>query len=89
MPRVLNDDQYDWIWSNGDEQHFDWIDVQDPRHRLTVAITAQVPVGRGQKFGKEMSKALDLVIGGWQITGAAVFRRRPGAPVRRHAGPEA
>jgi hypothetical protein len=69
-----NDDQYDWIWSNGDEQYLTWIDAQDPKHRATAAITAQVPVGRGRRFGKEMPKALDLIVGGWQITGAATLR---------------
>jgi len=69
-----NDDQYDWVWSNGNEQYLTWVDTQDPRHRVTGALTVQLPFGRGRRFGSEMPKGLDLLVGGWQISGSGVFR---------------
>jgi hypothetical protein len=69
-----NDDQYDWIWSNGNPQYLTWVDTQDPKHRLTGAITFQLPFGRGRAFGRAISKGLDLFVGGWQISASGVIR---------------
>jgi len=41
------------------------IDTREPRHYLRIAGTWEVPVGRGRRFGSNMPKALDYVIGGW------------------------
>jgi hypothetical protein len=38
-------------------------------HRYTLAGVYQLPVGRGRKFGGDMSRALDAFIGGWQLNG--------------------
>lgn len=69
-----NDDQYDWLWSGGDEQYLTWIDQVDPRHRVTGALTVELPFGRGRRFGSGMPKGLDLIAGGWQISASGVFR---------------
>jgi len=45
-----------------------WEPTQTPVHRVTSAITWQIPIGRGQAIGKDMSKVLDLFVGGWQYT---------------------
>ncbi len=36
---------------------------------LTSYATYDLPFGRGRKFGKDMSKVADAVIGGWQVNG--------------------
>ncbi len=41
----------------------------DVPHRLIFSGVYELPVGRGRHFGGGMSRALDSVIGGWQING--------------------
>jgi len=41
----------------------------DAEHVLTSYATYDLPVGRGRTFGKDMPKALDYVVGGWQVNG--------------------
>ncbi len=40
----------------------------DIPHKLTLMGVAQLPFGRGQRFGTDMNKVLDAVIGGWNFT---------------------
>ncbi|BDC52248.1 hypothetical protein F183_A45630 [Bryobacterales bacterium F-183] len=39
----------------------------DVPHRLVLSALAEIPVGRGRAFGTNIGKALDAVIGGWQV----------------------
>jgi len=41
----------------------------DATHNFVSNAIYSLPVGRGQKFGKNMPKALDAVIGGWKASG--------------------
>ena len=41
--------------------------AQDVRNNLNGHLTYALPVGRGRQFGSNMNRALDEVIGGWQI----------------------
>lgn len=41
----------------------------DRRHVLQATYVYELPFGRGRMFGNEIPKALDYVIGGWQIAG--------------------
>ncbi len=43
----------------------------DMRHNLTVNAIANLPFGRGQRFGNQSNRILDLLIGRWTITGIA------------------
>lgn len=52
---------------------------QTPRHRFTYAGIYEIPVGRGRTFGSSMPRALDLIIGGWQLSG--IFSYRGGLPI--------
>jgi hypothetical protein len=45
----------------------------DIRHLITASAIWELPVGRGRHFGASMNKALDAVVGGWQLTGIARF----------------
>jgi hypothetical protein len=56
------------VLTSGGEEGWEWRPTDSPTHRVTGAVTAQIPVGRGEKFGSDMSPALDAVIGGWQYT---------------------
>jgi len=75
--------QASWVWardigdlerSQSPEYAYDrkreravWPDI--PTHRITSAAVYQLPLGRGKRFGSRAGKALDAVIGGWQISG--------------------
>jgi len=45
----------------------------DPLHRIAAALTAEIPVGRGRRFGSEMSPFLNAVFGGWQFSGVFTY----------------
>ena len=50
-----------------------WQESSSPRHSASVASTYELPFGQGRHFLASMPKALDQVIGGWQLVGAWYF----------------
>lgn len=44
-----------------------------PRQQWTFAQIYQVPFGRGLKYGSTISKPLDYVAGGWQLSGVMTY----------------
>lgn len=55
-------------------QQFTWQDNDRPRHRLTMAGTWEIPIGRGRAYLGSMNRALDMLIGGWDVTGFLSWR---------------
>jgi hypothetical protein len=45
----------------------------DVRHRWVTSFNYDLPFGRGKQFAAGMSKAADLIIGGWQTNGILTF----------------
>jgi len=41
---------------------------------LVVSYIYELPVGRGKAWGSNMNKALDGVVGGWQLSGTTTFK---------------
>jgi hypothetical protein len=39
----------------------------DVRHRFSFASVWELPFGRGRTFGGDISRGLDLLVGGWQL----------------------
>jgi hypothetical protein len=56
------------------EQNFTWQESANARHRMTLAGTWELPVGRGRKFASTMPRALDYAIGGWDLSGIMTWR---------------
>jgi hypothetical protein len=56
--------------------------ANDARHRAVVAGIFQLPVGRGSLIGTKMNRALDAVVGGWQLTTLVTFQS--GQPLDIH-----
>ncbi|MCC6540272.1 MAG: carboxypeptidase regulatory-like domain-containing protein [Bryobacterales bacterium] len=56
------------------ERKFTWQESNRPRHRVSFAGTWELPVGRGRAFGSSMPKALDYMVGGWDLTGLVTWR---------------
>jgi Carboxypeptidase regulatory-like domain len=52
---------------------------EDRPFHLSISPIWQLPIGRQQAFGKSMPKALDAVVGGWQLSGQ--FNIQSGVPV--------
>lgn len=51
-----------------------WQESDRPRHRLSLAATWELPVGRGRALLSTMPKLLDMAIGGWDLTGLMTWR---------------
>lgn len=47
---------------------------QTPNHRYTTAVTYDLPFGKGRRFGSGMSRAADLIIGGWKLSSIVSWR---------------
>ena len=48
----------------------DWsVDGENIKHSLVMNYIYELPVGRGKQIGGDMNKAVDAVVGGWQIAG--------------------
>jgi len=78
-----------WFFDEQDEydQRLSWFDfsvtqagssgnptvASDPQHRFVGAATIEIPVGRGRKYGSDMSGVLDTILGGWQISGIYTY----------------
>ena len=56
----------------------------DVRHNFTTAGVFNIPFGKGQKFGSSSHKAVDLVLGGWNLN--YNLAKRGGFPVTIFAG---
>jgi hypothetical protein len=67
-----NVDEYDGGWT--------WIDASDPRHRLNLSAVWDLPIGRARAIGSNMSRALDAIVGGWEIAG--IYRYESGQYLR-------
>ncbi|MFN7998748.1 MAG: carboxypeptidase-like regulatory domain-containing protein [Bryobacteraceae bacterium] len=48
-------------------------DSDQPRHRLNIAGTWELPFGKGKKFLTNVNKAADAVVGGWKAAGLWTF----------------
>ena len=46
----------------------------DIRHRVVVNYIWEMPFGRDRRYGKDWSRGLDFVLGGWQLTGIHVVQ---------------
>lgn len=50
----------------------------DVTHSVSAGFVYNLPFGRGQRFGSTAGRALDLLIGGWQLSG--LYRHTTGFP---------
>jgi hypothetical protein len=46
----------------------------DTGQRFIMSFSAELPFGKGKKFGGSMSRAADLAVGGWQVQGIVTFQ---------------
>jgi hypothetical protein len=48
-------------------------DSQMPRNELKFSQNFEIPYGHGRKFGANTSRAVDLALGGWNLSGITTF----------------
>jgi hypothetical protein len=46
----------------------------DVKQRFVASYVWELPFGRGRRFGSDLSKAADLLLGGWEVSGIHVFQ---------------
>ena len=67
-------------WQNLYDKKAEWGPCYyDVTHVLTSYAVYELPVGRNKKFGKDMNKAVDAVVGGWEASG--IFSWHGGFPL--------
>jgi hypothetical protein len=49
-------------------------DYEIPKHRVRWNFVADLPFGKGKRFGRDASSVLDKFIGGWQLAGMGNLR---------------
>jgi len=54
-------------------QKFSPLDSGTPRHRLVASGTWALPIGKGRAYLSGISRALDMVVGGWNLAGVATW----------------
>ena len=73
-----------WLGSNESNaycRHCDRsVSVYNQTHRLVTNFTYELPFGRDKRFGGSWSKALDAILGQWQINGIGTLNS--GLPLR-------
>ena len=59
------------------------LSAHDIPHRVVLSGTYQFPFGKGRKFGASVNRWLDVFVGGWEMSGFAIFQA--GNPCRTAA----
>jgi hypothetical protein len=49
----------------------------DRRHRFLASVYYELPFGKGKKFLNSANRATDAVLGGWVLSGIAIFQSGP------------
>lgn len=52
---------------------WEWRSTDQPTHRVTTALTWQIPIGRDRAFLSDLPTAVDAIVGGWQYSAAGRF----------------
>jgi len=47
---------------------FQWQDSNQPRHRMNIVSTYELPFGKGRAYMTDAPRVVDAVVGGWKIT---------------------
>ena len=62
-------------WQNVYDQKAEWAPCYyDATHVLTAYAVYELPFGKGKAYGHDVNRAVDAVIGGWQVSPIFTFR---------------
>ena len=68
----------DFMINSWNAQQLREVSRYDALHQANAYFVYQLPFGRGKQFGSNMNRALDAVVGGWEIT--TTWRQTSGLP---------
>jgi hypothetical protein len=68
----------DFMINSWNAQQLRGVSRYDALHQANAYFVYQLPFGRGKQFGTSMNRALDAVVGGWEISGT--WRQTSGLP---------
>jgi hypothetical protein len=72
-------------WQNVYDPQAEWAPCYyDETHNLTAYAVYDLPVGRGRRFGNDMGRAVDAVVGGWQVS--PILTLHTGFPMALYTG---
>ena len=80
---LLFEGSYTWAKSIDDgESHQDSYNIRADRslsdidiaHRFVISYVYELPFGRGRRFGDNAPKAVNWLLGGWQVNGITTFQ---------------
>jgi hypothetical protein len=57
----------------GPTDQLTWQNSNQPRHRLVMAGTYEVPFGIGRPYLSGMPRVVDALVGGWKLTGVSTY----------------
>jgi len=70
---------YGWLGGNSSLQNI-WdlrgeraLSSHDISHRAVITGAYEMPFGKGRRWGSNVNRAVDLLVGGWEISGLATF----------------
>lgn len=73
---AIGGDAAGWInVQNAQDPNGDYaLSSYDVGQRLAVSMIGQLPVGRGKRFASNVNRAVDAIIGGWELSGLGIFQ---------------
>jgi len=72
------DEQGGYSGTDSYDRHLDYGNVAGTRrHRSLTTAIYELPVGRGRRFGANMSRVANLIVGGWQTSNIFLFQSGP------------
>ena len=54
------------------QNNLQWLNSNQPRHRITMAGTYELPFGQGRLLGN-LPRVAEAIVGGWTVTGVSTF----------------
>ncbi len=70
---------YGWLGGNSSLQYISNLGLEralsshDINHRAVLTGAYEMPFGKGRKFGSNVNRVMDLLVGGWDISGMATL----------------
>ena len=55
------------------QNHLSYQNSNQPRHRLTMAGSYELPFGAGRMYMKNMNRIAESIVGGWKVTGISTL----------------
>jgi hypothetical protein len=55
------------------QNNLNYLNSNQPRHRITMGGTYEIPFGAGRPYLSNMHKVADAIVGGWKITGISTY----------------